>query len=138
VIVACRLAVPTLIAAVLLTTACAVAVDEQVEEAVAVEEPAMPEPPRAAIEREVGQGELPVYVEVVDGAENVRGRDWTEVVVLDGGEALELRWWGGVEPCNVVAGVDVTYDADTVSVALSEGNAPTTGEGPVACIDLAR
>jgi hypothetical protein len=46
----------------------------------------------------------------------------------------ELRWWSGVEPCYVLAGVDVVRDGSTFTLTILEGSAA----GPdVACIELA-
>jgi hypothetical protein len=48
--------------------------------------------------------------------------------------AAELRWWSGVEPCSVLAGVDVVRNGSTYTLTIHEGSAA----GPdVACIDLA-
>ena len=48
--------------------------------------------------------------------------------------AVELRWWSGVEPCYVLAGVDVVRDGSTFTLTILEGSAA----GPdVACIELA-
>ena len=47
---------------------------------------------------------------------------------------VELRWWSGVEPCYVLAGVDVVRDGSTFTLTILEGSAA----GPdVACIEMA-
>lgn len=83
-----------------------------------------------------GDDVTPEYVEVSPDAVDAVLRDWSEVFVVDGGEAIELRWWGGVEPCHVVKDVTVEYDEDLVTVGLLVGRAPS--DEPVACIEIAR
>lgn len=110
--------------------------DQPVDDEVALDPVPMPppgEPPR------VDEDEMePQLVEVQPDAEDPRVRDWTEVYVLDGGTTIELRWWGGVEPCHVVAGVDVDHGEELITVTLMEGTGPTPDGEDVACIDIAR
>ncbi len=47
--------------------------------------------------------------------------------------SVTVAWWSGVEPCNVLAGVDVTRDGDKVTLTVREG-ASRLG---VACIEIA-
>ncbi|GAA0968507.1 hypothetical protein GCM10009555_014040 [Acrocarpospora macrocephala] len=62
---------------------------------------------------------------------NPRKIPWTEVKpVADG---LEIFWWSGVEPCNSLDRVDVTYSATEVTVTLWEG---TTDKDAI-CIEIA-
>jgi hypothetical protein len=49
--------------------------------------------------------------------------------------AVRVAWWSGVEPCSVLAGVDVARDGDTFTLTVREGSAapPDT-----ACIEIAQ
>jgi hypothetical protein len=44
-----------------------------------------------------------------------------------------LTWWSGVEPCNVLAGVDVVRDGTSITLTVREGSAARD----VACIEIA-
>lgn len=47
---------------------------------------------------------------------------------------IEIAWWSGVEPCNVLAGIAVARDGSTFTLTVREGSAA----GPdVACIEIA-
>jgi hypothetical protein len=75
-------------------------------------------------------------VDPVPGAVGVHDAAATGLRVSVNGRrvAAELRWWSGVEPCYVLAGVDVVRDGSTFTLTIHEGSAA----GPdVACIDLA-
>jgi hypothetical protein len=48
---------------------------------------------------------------------------------------VRVRWWGGIEPCDVLDSVTVTRDGDTLTIAARVGSA---AGGQVACIDIAR
>lgn len=72
----------------------------------------------------------------VPGAVAVRRRPFDHAVPADGDRALLVRWWGGVAPCDVLAGVDVVETPTTVEVTLRTGAAP--GAGQVACIEIAK
>lgn len=48
--------------------------------------------------------------------------------------SAELRWWSGVEPCYVLAGVDIVRDGSTFTLTVLEGSA---AGGDVACIEIA-
>lgn len=54
----------------------------------------------------------------------------------DQGASVELRWWSGVAPCNVLDSVQVDKDetAHTIRLTVIEGSAP----GDMACIDIAQ
>ena len=97
-------------------------------------DPPMPGPPDRAPEEDLE----PTYVDVHADAVDPQLRDWAEVFVLDDGGTLELRWWGGVEPCEVVGAVDVEYGEDVVTVGLRIGSAPAEGGEDRACITIAR
>lgn len=47
---------------------------------------------------------------------------------------VELRWWSGVAPCNVLDSIDVVRDGTTVTMTAKEGS----GAQNVACIDIAQ
>lgn len=135
-----RAPVALALAAALALVGCARSGDD--DAVVAPPLPPAPAPEPDPVDPGAGGGEVapddgqPLRVEVVPDAVDVHARDWSEVYVLDDGVTLELRWWGGVEPCYVVAGVEVEPGDDIVTVTLLEGRAPT--EEDVACIDIAR
>jgi hypothetical protein len=52
-----------------------------------------------------------------------------------GGRALEVTWWSGVEPCHVLDRVDVAYRPDAVVVTVVEGRDPKRKNEP--CIEIA-
>ena len=48
---------------------------------------------------------------------------------------VRVRWWGGIEPCDILASVVVDRSADTFSLTVRVGSP----RGPaVACIDIAQ
>lgn len=47
--------------------------------------------------------------------------------------SVTVAWWSGVEPCNVLAGVDVTRDGNTITLTVREG----ASRLDVACIEIA-
>lgn len=48
---------------------------------------------------------------------------------------VRIRWWGGIEPCEILDSVAVTRDGLSFTIAARVGSAPG---GQVACIDIAR
>jgi hypothetical protein len=48
--------------------------------------------------------------------------------------AVRVAWWSGVEPCSVLAGVNVVRDGKTITLTVREG---TGGAGDVMCIEIA-
>ncbi|MEU7689852.1 hypothetical protein OHB01_13240 [Microbispora hainanensis] len=46
---------------------------------------------------------------------------WESATPTDDGRALDIVWWSGVEPCNVLDHVEVTETAREVTVTLYEG-----------------
>ena len=48
---------------------------------------------------------------------------------------VRVRWWGGIEPCEVLDSVDVVRRGTTFTIALRVGSA---AGGQVACIEIAR
>lgn len=47
--------------------------------------------------------------------------------------SVKVAWWSGVEPCSVLAGVDVVRDGSTFTLTIREGSAARD----IACIDIA-
>ena len=68
-------------------------------------------------------GVHPVGATTLDTATN--GRDL----------AVRVSWWSGVEPCNVLAGVDVVRDGTTFKLTVREGSAAAPD---TACIEIAQ
>ena len=48
---------------------------------------------------------------------------------------VRVRWWGGIEPCEVLDLVDVVRQGTTFTIAVRVGSA---ANGKVACIEIAR
>lgn len=48
---------------------------------------------------------------------------------------VRVRWWGGIEPCEVLDSVDVVRDGATFTITARVGSAAA---GQVACIEIAR
>jgi hypothetical protein len=68
------------------------------------------------------------------GMDDVRARGWDTVDVSDDGMQLTIMFVSGIEPCAVLAHVDVAYGTRTVTVTLYEGHDP--GAGDVACPEI--
>ncbi len=83
-----------------------------------------------------GQPE-PTIVTPVAGLSGVHSIGATKLDAATNGRDLAVRvsWWSGVEPCNVLAGVDVARDGTTFTLTVREGSAapPDT-----ACIEIAQ
>jgi hypothetical protein len=60
---------------------------------------------------------------------------WAGVGVSDDGRMLTVRFWSGVEPCNVLDHVDVDRGENELTVTLFEGREPDSDD--VACIEIA-
>ncbi len=67
------------------------------------------------------------------GMAQVRAVKW-ESAEPDGTRAVVVTYWSGVEPCNVLDHVTVTYRPDAVRIALHEGSDPKAAEQ--VCIDI--
>ncbi len=80
-------------------------------------------------------GMTPTRVDVVPGATQVRKQPF-DSASGSGSQSVAVRFWGGVAPCDVLAGVDVVESPTTVSITLWAGTAP--GGGNAACIMLAQ
>lgn len=78
-------------------------------------------------------GGQPQRVTIVPNAANVRRHGFDSASAV-GTSSVAVRWWGGVEPCDVLARVDVVEAADKVTITLWSGNGPD-GDGP--CIAIA-
>ncbi len=68
------------------------------------------------------------------GMRGLRTVAWKSFVPR-GRSAIDVRFWSGVEPCNVLDHVDVEENGDRVVVTLFEGSDPAAED--VACIELA-
>ncbi|MDP9068231.1 MAG: hypothetical protein M3N53_07795 [Actinomycetota bacterium] len=68
------------------------------------------------------------------GMANLRKVPW-ESFLPKGATGLDLKYWSGVEPCNVLDHVEVEEDQKRVVVTLFEGSDPQAKD--VACIELA-
>jgi len=79
-------------------------------------------------------GPVPPPVEPQPGQDNVRAVGWDSVKVLDE-DSVKVKFWSGVEPCNVLDHVEVAYETKTVAITLFEGS---DSSGPdTACIEIA-
>jgi hypothetical protein len=56
-------------------------------------------------------------------------------ILRDGHAIVRVRWWGGIEPCEVLDSVDVRREGSTFTITARVGSAPG---GQVACIEIAR
>ncbi len=77
----------------------------------------------------------PERVEPRAGMANTHPVQWDSVEVLDQ-RTLRITFYGGVEPCDVLDSVKVTYDADAVKVSLFSGSDPA--EPDAVCIEIAK
>lgn len=79
----------------------------------------------------------PVLVQPVAGARMIRDANASELRAAVSGRrvAVQVAWWGGVEPCDVLAGVDVVRDGTTIRLTVKAGSGPNAGD--VACIEIA-
>jgi hypothetical protein len=94
----------------------------------------LPAPPAGGI---VQPPDNPTLVVVHPGQANPLEVTPAELRAMDrdGHTIVRVRWWGGVEPCEILDSVDVQRTADTFTIAARVGSAPG---GQVACIDIAR
>jgi len=69
-------------------------------------------------------------------AVDVRPRPFGSAEPAADGRSVVLRWWGGVAPCEVLAGVTVRESATEVALTLRIGNTRKGAE--IACIALAQ
>jgi len=81
--------------------------------------------------------EEPTLVEPVPGAVRIRDASASalEAAVNGRNVAVRVAWWGGVEPCDVLAGVNVVREESTITLTVKSGSAP--GSDDVACIQIA-
>ncbi|MEU8173471.1 hypothetical protein AB0C14_11390 [Microbispora hainanensis] len=66
---------------------------------------------------------------------NPRKVPWESATPTGDGTALDLVWWSGVEPCNVLDHVEVTETAREVTVTLYEGQDRRSPDA--VCIEIA-
>ncbi|GAA4589609.1 hypothetical protein GCM10023194_44300 [Planotetraspora phitsanulokensis] len=77
----------------------------------------------------------PSFVTPVGHTINPRKVPWISATPTDDGTALDVVWWSGVEPCNMLDRVDVTETAKTVTVTLWEGH--DRRQPDAVCIEIA-
>lgn len=75
----------------------------------------------------------PQRVEPRDGLVGVRAIPWDRHRVRDGGNAVDLFLWHGIEECYGVDRVEVRYERKVVAVTIYEGRDPEAET----CIELA-
>lgn len=75
----------------------------------------------------------PQRVEPVEGLVDVRATTFDRSATRNGGPALDLFFWSGVEECYGVDRVEVEYSKRIVSVTIFEGRRPEAET----CIELA-
>jgi hypothetical protein len=78
----------------------------------------------------------PQVVAPTPGMADVSPRPFDTATVGDDDRTLNIDFWSGVAPCDVLDHVDVAYGADSVTVTLFAGHDPSAGD--VACIDIAQ
>jgi len=79
-------------------------------------------------------GRIPPPVKPQPGQDDVRAVGWDSVKPLDE-DTVKVKFWSGVEPCNVLDHIDVTYEPKTVTITLFEGSSPSDTD--TACIEIA-
>lgn len=82
-------------------------------------------------------GEEPQLVNPVPGAIQVRDANASALSAAVNGRrvAVKVAFWGGVEPCHVLAGVNVARDGNTFTLTVKTGAGPNAQD--VACIEIA-
>ncbi len=82
-------------------------------------------------------GGEPQLVEPVPGAILVREANASALSAAVNGRrvAVKVAFWGGVEPCDVLAGVNIARDGDTFTLTVKTGAGPNARD--VACISIA-
>ena len=75
----------------------------------------------------------PQRVEPRDGLVDARATRFDKFKLRDGGRAVDLFFWSGVEECYGVDDVDVEYGKRAVTITLYEGRDPAAET----CIELA-
>ena len=73
-------------------------------------------------------------VEPQPGQDDVRPVGWESAKPI-GDRTVRVKFWSGVEPCNVLDRVETEYGPKSVTITLYEGHTPTDED--VACIELA-
>ena len=81
-------------------------------------------------------GPQPQVVTPTPGMADVTPRPFDTATVGEDDRSLNVDFWSGVAPCDVLDHVDVAYGTDTVTVTLFAGHDPSAGN--VACIDIAQ
>ena len=65
-------------------------------------------------------------------------RPWDEALPSADGTQVSVRWWSGVEPCTVLADVQVEETPEQVVITIFEGPDQAPDAEPVACIEIAQ
>ncbi|SHG99377.1 hypothetical protein [Streptoalloteichus hindustanus] len=69
------------------------------------------------------------------GQANVHPIQWHQVEPVDGGSALRVSFWSGIEPCHVLDHVDVRQGPAEVVVTVHQGHDPARAD--TACVEIA-
>ncbi len=77
----------------------------------------------------------PLIVAPRAGMANLHPIAFTSATVRSDDRTVDVRFWGGIEPCSVLDHVDVAYTADSVTITLFDGSDPNAGM--VACPEIA-
>ena len=80
-------------------------------------------------------GGRPQRVRPRPGMADVRAVGWERARQTPDGRKLRITYWSGVEPCNVLDRVEVSYEEKQIVVTLFEGHDPDSED--VACIEIA-
>lgn len=77
----------------------------------------------------------PSITEPQPGQANVHPVGWDRAKVGNDDRTVTIKYWSGVEPCNVLDHINVEYKSDKIVISLFEGNTPSDED--TACIELA-
>jgi hypothetical protein len=79
----------------------------------------------------------PQMVAPVAGARMIRDGAASDLraAVVGRRVTVQVAFWGGVEPCHVLAGVDVVRDGTTITLTVKVGAGPEAGPD-IACIEI--
>lgn len=77
----------------------------------------------------------PSITEPQPGQVNVHPVAWDRAKVGNDDRTMTIKYWSGVEPCNVLDHINVDYKSDMIVISLFEGNTPSDED--TACIELA-
>ncbi|WP_433499266.1 hypothetical protein ACQP1K_02590 [Sphaerimonospora sp. CA-214678] len=92
---------------------------------------ASPDGPDRPVETQAGPSPAVPVGDTLDP----RKVQWSSATPAEGGRSLDLVWWSGVEPCNVLDRVEVDERTDKVIVTLYEGRDRRSPDA--VCIEIA-